>query len=53
MGNLTYIPKKASEDDIIAFDTGPGNVMIDHFMKKYYNKDYDCLLYTSPSPRDA
>ncbi|MCI6014014.1 MAG: anhydro-N-acetylmuramic acid kinase [Coprobacillus sp.] len=41
MGNLTYIPKKASEDDIIAFDTGPGNVMIDHFMKKYYNKDYD------------
>ena len=41
MGNLTYIPKKANEDDIIAFDTGPGNVMIDHFMKKYYDKNYD------------
>lgn len=41
MGNLTYIPKKATEEDVIAFDTGPGNVMIDHFMKKYYNKSYD------------
>lgn len=41
MGNLTYIPKKASIDEILAFDTGPGNVMIDYFVKKYFNKDYD------------
>ena len=41
MGNLTYIPCKAQIDDVFAFDTGPGNVMIDYYMKKYFNKDYD------------
>lgn len=41
MGNLTYIPKNAKLSDVIAFDTGPGNVMIDHFMKKLFNLDYD------------
>ena len=41
MGNLTYIPKTASIDDVFAFDTGPANVIIDHFMNKYYNVGYD------------
>lgn len=41
MGNLTYIPKNAKLTDVVAFDTGPGNVMIDHFMKKYYSVDFD------------
>ena len=41
MGNLTYISKNSSLDDVIAFDTGPGNVMIDYFMKKYFDKEYD------------
>lgn len=41
MGNLTYIPKNASIDDVFAFDTGPANVIIDHFMNKYYNVGYD------------
>jgi anhydro-N-acetylmuramic acid kinase len=29
IANLTAIPKKADIDDLVAFDTGPGNCMID------------------------
>lgn len=41
IGNLTYIPKNADIDDVIAFDTGPGNVMIDYFTNKYFNMPFD------------
>ncbi len=41
MGNLTYIPKNAKIEEVFAFDTGPANVIIDHFMNKYYNKGFD------------
>ena len=41
MGNLTYIPKNAKIEEVFAFDTGPANVIIDHFMNKYYNRNYD------------
>lgn len=29
IGNLTYLPPKATRKDVIAFDTGPGNMVID------------------------
>lgn len=29
IGNVTYIPPRAAWDDVIAFDTGPGNMIID------------------------
>lgn len=29
IGNVTYIPPKAQWDDVIAFDTGPGNMILD------------------------
>ena len=29
IGNVTYIPPKASWEDVVAFDTGPGNMIID------------------------
>ncbi|NLM33354.1 MAG: anhydro-N-acetylmuramic acid kinase [Acholeplasmataceae bacterium] len=41
IGNLTYLKKGCQLDEIIAFDTGPGNVMIDYFIKKYFNLPYD------------
>ena len=37
VANLTYIDEK----DLIAFDTGPGNALIDDMMVKHYDKPYD------------
>jgi anhydro-N-acetylmuramic acid kinase len=41
IGNMTTLPKKCTVKDVFAFDTGPGNMIIDGLMKKYYNKGYD------------
>ena len=41
IGNLTYLKKGASLSDVIAFDTGPGNCMIDFFVKRYFDKPFD------------
>jgi anhydro-N-acetylmuramic acid kinase len=43
IGNLTAIPAGASPEEVIAFDTGPGNMVIDalttHLFKKPYDRD--------------
>lgn len=41
ISNLTYIPKNSKKDDVLAFDTGPGNMLIDRAMKLLYNQNYD------------
>ncbi|MBX3043420.1 MAG: anhydro-N-acetylmuramic acid kinase [Candidatus Kapabacteria bacterium] len=41
ISNITYLEKECSVDDIIAFDTGPGNVLLDIASKKYFGMDYD------------
>ena len=41
IGNVTYIKKGATVDEVVAFDTGPENMLIDMAMKKLYNKEYD------------
>lgn len=38
IGNVTYINKQG---DIVAFDTGPGNMLIDGAMKKLFGKEFD------------
>ena len=41
IANLTYLPAKARLSDIIAFDTGPGNMIIDALVKRYTGESYD------------
>ena len=41
IGNLTAIPAGAGANEVIAFDTGPGNMVLDTLMQKLYGKPYD------------
>ena len=41
IGNVTIIPKNCDIDDVFAFDTGAGNMMIDEAMKVLFSKSYD------------
>ncbi len=41
ISNLTYIKKNATIDDVISFDNGVGNIMIDYFTNKYFDLPYD------------
>jgi anhydro-N-acetylmuramic acid kinase len=41
IANLTAIPAAATPGDVLAFDTGPGNMLIDQVMQKLMNKPFD------------
>ena len=41
IANLTAIPAGASEQQVTAFDTGPGNMVIDAIMERLYHKPFD------------
>jgi anhydro-N-acetylmuramic acid kinase len=41
ISNVTFLPPQGQEHDVIAFDTGPGNILSDLAMKKFYGKRYD------------
>jgi len=41
ISNITYIKKNCKLNEVIAFDTGPGNLLIDLISKKYFNKKFD------------
>lgn len=47
ISNLTFLEKGCSKDEILAFDTGPGNILIDLSMKILFNKDFDKDGYTA------
>lgn len=41
IGNVTIIPKNANLNQVIAFDTGPGNMIIDELCRHFYQVEYD------------
>jgi anhydro-N-acetylmuramic acid kinase len=41
IANLTAIPAGAAADAVIAFDTGPGNMVIDWLAQELFNRKYD------------
>lgn len=41
IGNMTAIPAGASVDDVMAFDTGPANMVIDSCMARLFGRGYD------------
>ncbi len=41
ISNISVLNKNSTVDDVFAFDTGPGNMLIDYLTKKFFDKDYD------------
>ena len=41
IGNLTAIPPRATPDEVLAFDTGPGNMVIDAVAERLFDRPYD------------
>ncbi len=41
MANVTLLPEQAREENVRAFDTGPGNVLIDAICQKTFGKRFD------------
>jgi len=41
ISNVTIMPKSAKLEDVIAFDTGPGNMIIDEICSRLFGVNYD------------
>ncbi len=41
IANLTAIPPNATSDQVVAFDTGPGNMVMDQLMERLYGRRFD------------
>jgi anhydro-N-acetylmuramic acid kinase len=41
ISNITLLKKGCTQEDVLAFDTGPGNMMIDSLMQKFFDRPYD------------
>lgn len=41
IANITILPRRCSADSVVAFDTGPGNMVVDWLMQRLFNKRYD------------
>lgn len=41
IANVTALPKNCSVNNVLAFDTGPGNMIIDSLVARWYKKRYD------------
>jgi anhydro-N-acetylmuramic acid kinase len=41
ISNITYIPSNGNLGQVMAFDTGPGNMIIDQLMRRFYERPFD------------
>jgi len=41
ISNITILNKEKGQNNVFAFDTGPGNMMIDILMQRFYEKGFD------------
>ncbi|HVZ41716.1 MAG TPA: anhydro-N-acetylmuramic acid kinase [Candidatus Kapabacteria bacterium] len=41
IANVTWLPRGVRPEQVIAFDTGPGNMLIDAAMRELYDRDMD------------
>lgn len=41
IANVTVLPRQAKLDEVFAFDTGPGNMIVDNLAKKLFNRNFD------------
>jgi len=41
ISNITILNKEKGQNNVLAFDTGPGNMLIDILMKRFYDKEFD------------
>jgi anhydro-N-acetylmuramic acid kinase len=41
IANVTVLPAGCTPDQVLAFDTGPGNMLIDALMQRLYRKPFD------------
>lgn len=47
IGNVTVLPKAGDFKDLFAFDTGPGNMIIDEMMTSLFDQPYDAYGRTA------
>jgi len=41
IANITVLPKKCALGDVIGYDTGPGNMIIDSLTKRFFSRNFD------------
>jgi len=41
ISNITILQKEKGQNNVLAFDTGPGNMLVDILMKKFFDKEFD------------
>ncbi|MBP2017507.1 anhydro-N-acetylmuramic acid kinase [Symbiobacterium terraclitae] len=41
IGNVTYLPAGCALEEVVAFDTGPGNMLIDALTSHYFGRPFD------------